>query len=515
MVNFKDLDMIGKEPELYFHSRSRFKTNIGALLTIMVYTAGFALMMYFLVRVIMRSNIVVVSSQEFDDRSRVNYNAYQQPFIITDQYGYLFDPDIEERMLTMQLEWFYTFEDGSFEQKNFFFKLERCDINKHFPHHKEVFSRLPYLDRHYCLPVNEVDFQLYGFYGSSNVYSATLVTIDQCVNGKWGKTNCLPEEEIRKKLQAMYLQLSFIDYNIDNNNLDTPGVIYLRTERLPISTNLFKRFFYEMTPVKYKTDVGLIFEEVIEDDFFTVGNFMLQPASGYNVSFAGFTFSLTRNKTTVVKTFEKLQQVLSNIGGSIKALVMAGSIVSMFFTNNNYYELLINNLFNNGFSDHGAIKGTQAAKQVATINITNASMKNISANNFVKGAPFKKKQVKMHKVTFMNNIKMRLFCHKNLEMNVWNKAMQVLKERLSIETMIKKTTEVDRLKMLLLDSRTIPLFNQFHLLNFASVHGIWNEINEPSSMEQAAIAAEKIKDDCKNMVEEKLIDYYRQLKVID
>ena len=506
MVNLKSIDLIGNTPELLLKSQSRYKTNVGALLTLIVYSCGAALMMYFLVRVFSRSNFVVVASQEFDDRALYDYNGIQQPFLITNSYGYAFDKELEDRMLSIYIEYFYTFKDGSFEQKNFFFKLERCDINKHFPKHREIFEKLPLLDRHYCIPLDAFDFQLYGYYGSNNVYSATMTYVDRCVNGKWGKTNCAAETEIRETLQTMYMQLSFIDYNINNNNIESPGVMYLRSERLPLSTNLFKRFFYEMTPILYKTDLGLIFEDFKEDQFFSVGNFMLQPAVQFGDTYAAYTFSLTRNKTTIVKTLEKLQQVLSNIGGSIKALVVGGTIVNMFFTNNNYHECLINELFD--FTEK-----KEGKKEVKKLRIDKSADSNVHISSFNRQDSQEKKRVSLDKVTFLKNLKMRLFCHTKLQMDLWYKALNILNERMSIESLIRKSVEVDRIKMLLLDERTWPLFSHFNKLKLENTEGMWKEVSKNYSFEQATEEAGKM-GMCRNMIEEKLVRYYREMNLI-
>ena len=337
MVSFKSLDFFGKDAKLYYHGGSRYQSNFGALLTLSALSMSTALIAYFFVRVFMRSNLNIFESREFSDIEEFDYSGFQQLIQVTLSNNVLLPETDEEKLFYIKFIYLYTEEGNSNHIEESYF-MKKCTVED-FGQNYNLFSHMLNLNRYYCIPP-QVKMKYFGLYGGTKPFSYTKAEIYKCLNGKDGKSNCYEEAEVDKRMKGFYINFVYVDFMIQNDNIDSPGVPYVRSDRIQVGVDIYKRSYHYINVVDYITDFGYVFPETQTDRFFQFQDFSLIPdAKKANLYYMN-TIGIGRTKITVNRSFEKFQEVLSNIGGTVKTLQAASQAIIYIFTDCDYFSIL-------------------------------------------------------------------------------------------------------------------------------------------------------------------------------
>ena len=165
-------------------------------------------------------------------------------------------------------------------------------------------------------------------------------------NNQTMNNQCLSKDLIKKNLNDAYLDLRYINYNIESNKKKVKS-ISIKSERIPISYSIYKRLWINLKTIEFITDNGLIFskneKEIfhqfsnlrIDTDFRDIDNGIMPG------NFFSLTFSLNGEVSIFNKIYTKLQNVLATIGGVIKAITFISHIINYYNARNSYYKKII------------------------------------------------------------------------------------------------------------------------------------------------------------------------------
>jgi len=347
--------MLSNKPELRNSEQYlRFKTSFGGVMTILITMLIIAASISFGIELIERKNSsITFNLLPADYTTKADLSDFPFMVALLDN-GLKLLPEDDRWYSFLSETWdFYPNKtsNGTIEMalKRIKIETERCDINKHFGKYRDLFKDVPYLENHYCMIPGQ-NVTAYGLYGSTKPNNFIDHWISTCVNNTaLNKTNCYSTEESKKRLVNTYISFVFLDSNIDHNNINNPTKYNLRSEILPVSSTIYKRIFFYIKNIFYKTDYGFIFQDYKAENVFQISdskeNVDLRPEGTVKGSFALISVLMDKTDNFYYRKYYKGQNFLADLGGIIKGLFMIGYFINYLISEEFYFMDLVDSLF--------------------------------------------------------------------------------------------------------------------------------------------------------------------------
>ena len=349
----KDLDIFGKNVELFYKGKDKQNTYFGSILTITYGIIYLAFLLYKLIRMLKKKDITFYDTFSYLDEPPIiditNENFYGG-FALEDPNTY--DPFIDDSVYIPKAyfkiakrngsEWDWTVKDV---------ELERCNINKFGSFYKDKFKNKT-LDTLYCF--KEVNDQFIGHF-SYDYYSFFFIEFYPCINTTENNNSCKPIEIIDYYLKSTFVSLQLQDIELTPLNYRVP----VRPRDQDIYTTVGKKIYQEIhiyfQIVNIETDLDILgftdFQQVrvqkylkydssiqmtnlIENDIYETGE-----------TFCDITIKLTDKVLTERRKYTKLIEVLRDVGGFTEVILSIFYVISSFSTKILYDLSLVNNLF--------------------------------------------------------------------------------------------------------------------------------------------------------------------------
>ena len=349
----KDLDIFGKNVDLFYKGKDKKNTYFGSILTIIYGIIYLAFLLYKLIRMLKKKDITFYDTFSYLDEPPIinitNENFYGG-FALEDPNTY--DPFIDETIYIPKAYFKIAKRNGSeWDWKIKEIELERCNINKFGSFYKDKFENKA-LDTLYCF--KEVNDQFIGHF-SYDYYSFFFIEFYPCINTTENNNNCKPIEIIDYYLKSTFVSLQLQDIELTPLNYQIPA----RAKDQDIYTTIGKKLFQEIhiyfQIVNIETDLDILgftdFEQVriqkylkydssiqmtslIENDIYETGE-----------SFCDITIKLTDKVLTQRRRYTKLTEVLRDVGGFTEVILSIFYVLSSFSIKILYDLSLVNNLF--------------------------------------------------------------------------------------------------------------------------------------------------------------------------
>ena len=349
----KDLDIFGKNVDLFYKGKDKKNTYFGSILTIIYGIIYLAFLLYKLIRMLKKKDITFYDTFSYLDEPPIinitNENFYGG-FALEDPNTY--DPFIDETIYIPKAYFKIAKRNGSeWDWKIKEIELERCNINKFGSFYKDKFENKA-LDTLYCF--KEVNDQFIGHF-SYDYYSFFFIEFYPCINTTENKNICKTKEIIDYYLKSTFVSLQLQDIELTPLNYQIPA----RAKDQDIYTTIGKKLFQEIhiyfQIVNIETDLDILgftdFEQVriqkylkydssiqmtslIENDIYESGE-----------SFCDITIKLTDKVLTERRRYTKLTEVLRDVGGFTEVILSIFYVLSSFSIKILYDLSLVNNLF--------------------------------------------------------------------------------------------------------------------------------------------------------------------------
>ena len=348
----KDVDMFGKEPEIYYKKSSKKTSWMGRIFSILFVLAYFAFFVYKLIRMLQRKDVSFYDTFTYaDEPSKVkitNENFYGG-FGIEDPETY--DTFIDESIYIPKAYFKRAEKKGDdFDWETVELELETCQLEKFGPIYQEKFKSKQ-LHNLYC--IKNMDFFLEGHF-SYDLYSFLYFQFFPCVNTT-EKQNCKPLEIIDKYLKNTFVQFQWQDIELNSKNYSYP----IRPRDVDIYTTVGKKLFQEIHAffqvVKIETDLNFIgfdefeyFREEVYlkyDEMVIMSNLIENNIYETGEPFCDFTIKLSENIRIHKRTYITLITILGDVGGLMEVLFTLFRVISSFAVDILYEVSLVNNLF--------------------------------------------------------------------------------------------------------------------------------------------------------------------------
>jgi hypothetical protein len=428
------LDQLGSTPDLLFSGKKRFNTLVGTLMTIVCYLASLGVAFYIIQDWIFHSKPTVCINFGSELKESVDISSYPFAFVImSDMLQPLPDSD---RIYSVEP----IYRDAT-SKETYSYPLQKCDPDKHFGKYKSLFSNISYLANHYCIPANQSKADLRGSYGSANELQINI-DFTKCINGtnndaigtyRTNVSNCQSAGELEKSLNEVYIQVLFIDTEINNDN-DEPRTSVLKKMVLPASSSLFKRYFLYHKLAEHTTDKALVGKDLHSIHFhqYDFKDISLDFSQNFKKKFAQVTITLSENKIYFYRTYVKIQQIIASVGGMFNLFYNISLMTVQFFSTKLFYNDLINKYFN--FDNH------EARPNIESISVL--PLKTIFKSEIIVNPPNNRSISKHKKKLVYEN----LFC----PTNSFSVAVSFIKQKISIDNILLQTLKLEKMEEILL-----------------------------------------------------------------
>lgn len=359
---FKKVDIISPEPKFYIKGEDRFYNLPGIIISLLGISLMLGAVGYFIHNFFARLTPTVIFNEEIDyDYKNREYNFTGYPFVISILDANALPLPDTTRFVRLQPQiWYYftVIDPVTNKSKQIFnvtaLEVEQCDIDKHFGKYRSYFVNHPDLSHHLC-PKPGQNFNFFGIYGSSSFFRYLNVYATRCKNNTapFFQNNCHDYDLIENKLSNSRFSFSYLDHYISNTNFTNPEQITLRREVIPISTTIYKRFWFFNKIVDYQTDVGYVFEDFDKKVFYMSEDAQekvdLRKDGAPGVpsgSYAQLTFLLHKTKKFFNRKYEKASALLANCGGIINGIFLCAKILNFLVSLRLYNLFMMNMMFN-------------------------------------------------------------------------------------------------------------------------------------------------------------------------
>lgn len=346
------LDFLGKKPTLLIDKQNSHKSLLGgilSLLTIMGILAGIG---YFASILFSRETFNLVGNQQLNLTQSMLLSDFPIAVNLADQFGVNFAE--AERIFEVSILWysFKPYKNPLTNQTNLApiivqLPVETCTPkNNNHPKFKDLYAKE--LDsRGFCIGKTAQNISLTSPLGYATTSSLTFFFYKCQNNTSIGKTNCLPPEVIQSKLSHIYLATTFVDYYFDHSNILEPAQPYFRKEAISTGSSpyIFRELTLSMKNVDYFSDLNYLVTNPEKMEF-NVLDLVKDTTSMIrdNVipgSFTSLSISMSSLKQIYNRKYYKLQNMLADLGGLVKALIMILLNLNLYFSNQTFFNKVI------------------------------------------------------------------------------------------------------------------------------------------------------------------------------
>lgn len=329
----KNLDFLSSHAKIYGDGNSSvLQSTFGGLISSLTLLFIFMISGYFSLQFLSIEKPFVIQNSEYrNDSILYNFSSFPFLFRISDEYGYNL-PD-EERIMSPGMLWCKSMHDKDNKVVQVYenMSIRRCN-DTHIAKFPSVLTeQITDLKSYFCTDWPSQNYTLNGLYGGADNYTFTYIKLRHCVNNINGQ-NCLPNEEIDLRLRNIYLDTIFFDNQIMPTSI-TPNKLIISSDRYRISNTFFRKISIFLSQVDVITDIGLVFVELQLSNFFQIEKSemsisTLSKEDLYNgYTFLAITVSNYKYKNFYYRSYLKLQDMLSNIGGIIEIVYILGTVI--------------------------------------------------------------------------------------------------------------------------------------------------------------------------------------------
>lgn len=372
------IDLLGSPIYIEIDKRKKVKTNIGGLLTILIF-------LIFLVSLWVIGNDLVYKKKPFSYQKQIyhdifpnlslNHNSFPFAFSLEDVDG---NPIKTEGYLNITLEYNRIASDdfGKFIRINqTFIEFGRCNYSN-FPNFPKTKFDSNKVFNHFC-PLNyENDLLVSGSYTEKqnsffvfNVYMCNYEIYSFCKN----------RSEISSFIRDNYISFSiyYLDSIVDVENYNQPLKFVLNSIFSTLVPELNKNINIFVGEDSLVTDQGILAENYSETNFLNIKNNALDTFtfSEYDkVLFSMYIYSYNIS-TRTIRNYVTLTEVIARITGFLSVLIFVFQFINSYFCELDR-NLNLLNLFQN--AETKAIKNHSINEKDLSANISNLRYFNIN-----------------------------------------------------------------------------------------------------------------------------------------
>lgn len=378
-----------------------------------------------------------------------------------------------------------------------------------------------------ALCLTKTSFDIEGDYEQKRL-SFLRVQVIPCVNSSSNNFSCKPKEIIHEYFSGKKLGYTFIDYQVDIENLESPIRSKFSLNFKFIEPLIRKRIIHWIDKIIVRTDASFLFREYETQTFWEFGN-VDEDFDYYNQT-SIFEINIRSSNISKIYTrrYTKIQDALASLGGIFNFLILMGFFIMKLIPVDRIQFIIANRLFLlkkenektptnfdklgdeskiisfnlSNFTNRFPKEGQSKENMKNDLNITFSERQILSCSQENgKNSEFSDSSQQTKKLKFLSNLRENFMKYLNerkesskyefsikalFEKNSRNFLISKLKtfynarneldEQINIIHILEKLQEIDKLKSLLLDPVQLFFFNQFSKPSIFSISENKSEI---------------------------------------
>lgn len=351
----KKIDILSEPPNLKRSKEDTYKTFTGGLFTFLVFLTSLVGVTFFGLELILKQKPSIVNAEvQFDTVGpfEISQNDINVFFSVDGaSYGEsIMDPRIVQvRAFLTNFEMSIDDDFGGIVWQNV--TEVNIDVCSKYYNNVHQFSKNIHsiqLEYTYCLDPSQSK-SIKNYWGSQ-YFSNLFISVEKCVNQTSDNffnpindnyptnKNCYPQEVINKKFEGATMSAYISTTLIDSFNYENPSKIINKLLYFSLNNNLSQQVLLFYSEIDYYTDIGLVFTSYKKEKLFYIDkpsiNYFEGQSRGNQI--LDLVFELKQLGNLHRRSYTKIQDVITNIGGIIKALLIIGNFVSQFFSKMQY-----------------------------------------------------------------------------------------------------------------------------------------------------------------------------------
>jgi hypothetical protein len=340
------IDFVGPTPIIYANSEPRFKTFFGGIISILSFFLILAAVLYFTILTLTRANYTIVYNELVNRNTFLSINE-DNPLI----YGMF---SVKGYPLT---ENYVTFKAIYNEMKGLNFSMTNinmvpCNEKTISPSFMGLIggSYQPLLPFFWCIDPEELKNRpIYGVKGQPNDMAWYDIHAIICANGT-SEIVCANQTSLNSEMETAFITFAFKDHQMDHNKVHNPGTAYMKSFSYNVNPLFLYKYTFRYRNLDYSSDLNFILSSEYVNHYFTMeDNFFNVITSSDEIRFPGTigitSVSLSEKKPKFFRTYDKIQNLLANLGGILKAIFFFNYIIQKVFLEQFLTEYLTNYLY--------------------------------------------------------------------------------------------------------------------------------------------------------------------------
>ena len=333
-----EIDIFGKEPELYYRGRKKKSTLIGRIFTLLYIIIYLSIFIYELIVMIKREEISYISTVDYSNKSpRVfltNDNFYSGFGLLSPTGEPMFDESIYHLKATL---WNRKRLNGLYKWEKIDLELEKCKLQK-FEYNKDMycFKRL-----NVSLETSEIN----------DFYSYIEIQIFPCRG-----VNCKPELFLNFFLKKTNFIFIIEDIYLTPQFYKSPVQHKKRSIITPIFSTLFEETYLKFQEIIIQTEkdiFGFGSSNIKKEEFLKYESVLTYSSpiidDIYNSTnpfcIGSITLEISENSFIIQRSSTKFVDVLADVGGIMKVILTGFDLILSVIIDLLYEKSLVNDLF--------------------------------------------------------------------------------------------------------------------------------------------------------------------------
>ena len=345
---FKEIDLFGKEPDIYYKGKQRKTSWMGRICTWIYVSIYIFFFIYKLIRMFKR---VDVSFSETNSSTgglpkiHMTKEIFTYALALADRENNPFiDETIYRPIGIVNIK-----RNINGEVKDIIQQVEFgvCNIDDFGKDHQQFAKKLN-LSNYYCFKNLDIDFE---GYSSAENSTTIIIQILKCKGQTQRGEPCKNDDEIISKLDQHSLLIISEDYDITPYDFNHPVKPKLDINTCPVSLDQYQTFvgYYQLANIE--TDHNLFGFEALSDirsEKYLIYHSALIMATKMlpeQISVIQYYIVMTEKILTNQRTYTQLIDILGDVGGLMEVMESVFGVICIFVSDILYDKTMVNNLF--------------------------------------------------------------------------------------------------------------------------------------------------------------------------
>lgn len=337
----KRFDFLSPSPKLHVNKRESYHTIFGSFLSLIIVALTLAGSIYFGKELFYRKEpIALVSTMAYDSFSAYLDKSDYDIYLNVQDSDYLMFNDPQIFTFSAYNDVLKTNSDGTQTLDRFPLSIANC---KNYYDSPKFLGNETILDLNVYFCIKSGQATIEGFWGTP-VFSIIKIIIEKCVNSTDNGNWCRSEEEIHSKLNGGTFAMFSRNHILDMKSYNKPAMPYLDDLYYAINIDFTFDVTIGLKPLNFISDSGFILKDETEiSTFFTDAPLLFYYGKRGNL-LAQVIIEGRSLGTKIYRSYTKFQDILTKVGGLIKALTVIGHIIINYTAQVEFINDYIHNL---------------------------------------------------------------------------------------------------------------------------------------------------------------------------